>query len=123
MTVSDEDSKIFEVLGLKYSALRNDILHRSAARYSLLGVLLGVAAVLVALVDNSEKIHGGIVILWVYVVTVAATYFDAGRAIARLSDRSSSLRTLSTRRWVVPVILCWCGKEGSRRIGNILAAS
>jgi hypothetical protein len=101
MTVSDEDKQIVEVLALEYSALRSDILHRSAARYSLLGVFLGVAAVLVALIDNSDKISWwptGVVILIIYVGTVALSYLDAGRSIGRLSNRLVELEDAINRK-------------------------
>src|SRR5687767_4478400 len=47
MPRSEEDKQVIDVLGLEYPALRSDLLHRSAARFNMVPVSLGVFALLV----------------------------------------------------------------------------
>src|SRR3712207_4798935 len=121
MTVSEEDMQVVQVLSLEYSALRSDILHRSAARYSLLGVFLGVAALLVTLIENSDEISWwpwGVLLLLCYVVPVLWAATDAGRSIGRLSNRLVELELAINRKMDRPAdnpLLIWESEQQKKR--------
>jgi hypothetical protein len=92
--LSEDDWRMVQVLSYEYSALRADILHRSAARYSLLGVFLGVAAIgATVITSSSERINWWLIglIVFAYVAIVLRASIDAGRSIGRLSNRLVAL--------------------------------
>jgi hypothetical protein len=119
MPPTAEQRHIIDVLALEYAALRGDIVHRSAARFSMLSVALTVFAVLAALLQLSDQISlpftGGVIA--VYLGAVLLAWLDAGRSIARLSDRLVELEDQINKLTNNPTPLLKWETEQQRRRG------
>jgi hypothetical protein len=106
-----------DVLGWEYSALRSEILHRSAARFSMLPVGLAVFALLVALMDTKADISRPIAVgvLAFYVVAVGVPFFYAGRAIGKLSNQVVLLERRINREMGGSDLLTWEAEAQAKR--------
>ena len=95
MKPDSEDRVVVDVLGMEYSALRADIVHRSSVRFSMLPVGLGVFALFAALVEVSKSIPDWLLwsILGLYLLISLASWWNAGRSIGRLSNRLVELES------------------------------
>jgi hypothetical protein len=89
MGPTEEDKTLIDVLGMEYAALRADIVHRSAARFSMLSVGLGIFALFASLAQISDKLStlAAWIILCAYLVILSVSWLNAGRSIGNLSNR------------------------------------